>query len=37
MGVTIVNPTSFEAAPQSVPRLTVDDLRGLTVGFLSNS
>ena len=37
MGVTIVNPTSFDAAPQSVPRLTVDDLTGLTVGFLSNS
>ena len=37
MGVTIVNPTSFEAAPRSIPRVTVDDLRGLTVGFLSNS
>lgn len=37
MGVTIVNPTSFEAAPRSVPRVTVDDLSGLTVGFLSNS
>jgi len=37
MSVTIVNPTSFEAAPRSVPRLTVGDLTGLTVGFLSNS
>ncbi|MFA6300208.1 MAG: hypothetical protein WCS84_12745 [Nocardioides sp.] len=37
MGVMIVNPTSFEAAPRSVPRLRVEDLRGLTVGFLSNS
>jgi len=37
VSVTIVNPTSFEAAPRSVPRLTVGDLRGRTVGFLSNS
>ncbi|MFI8090439.1 hypothetical protein ACIF9R_19290 [Streptomyces sp. NPDC086080] len=37
MGVTIVNPTSYEAAPRSVPRVTVPDLNGLTVGFLSNS
>jgi hypothetical protein len=37
MGVLIVNPTSLEAAPQSVPRLTVEGLAGLTVGFLSNS
>jgi hypothetical protein len=37
MGVTIVNPTSFEAAPRSVPRATARDLTGLTVGFLSNS
>ena len=37
MGVTIVNPTSYEAAPRSIPRVTVGDLRGLSVGFLSNS
>lgn len=37
MGVTIVNPTSNEAAPRAVPRLAVPDLDGLTVGFLSNS
>lgn len=37
MGVTIVNPTSFEATPRSIPRTTVGDLTGLTVGFLSNS
>jgi hypothetical protein len=37
VGVTIVNPTSFEAAPESVPRLGVPSLDGLTVGFLSNS
>lgn len=37
MGVTIVNPTSFEAAPRSIPRVTAGDLSGLTVGFLSNS
>ena len=37
MSVVIVNPTSFEAAPRSIPRLTVADLTGLTVGFLSNS
>ncbi|UDY22594.1 hypothetical protein [Nocardioides sp. Kera G14] len=37
MGVTIVNPTSFEAAPRSIPRHTLTELRGLTVGFLSNS
>ncbi|MCL2584170.1 MAG: hypothetical protein FWE35_17135 [Streptosporangiales bacterium] len=37
MGVTIVNPTSFEAAPLSVPRHTAPDLTGRTVGFLSNS
>src|ERR671933_54068 len=37
MGVTIVNPTSFEAAPRSIPRISVGDLTGKTVGFLSNS
>lgn len=37
MGVTIVNPTSFEAAPRAIPRATAKDLSGLTVGFLSNS
>jgi hypothetical protein len=37
MSVTIVNPTSFEAAPRSIPRTTVGDLTGVTVGFLSNS
>ena len=37
MGVTIVNPTSFEAAPRAVPRAAAPDLTGLTVGFLSNS
>ncbi|MBO0842448.1 MAG: hypothetical protein J2O46_04625 [Nocardioides sp.] len=37
MGVTIVNPTSFEAAPRAIPRVTATDLSGLTVGFLSNS
>ncbi|WP_199572405.1 hypothetical protein [Streptomyces murinus] len=37
MGVTIVNPTSYEAAPRSVPRVLVPRLDGLTVGFLSNS
>lgn len=37
MSITIVNPTSFEAAPRSIPRVTVDDLTGRTVGFLSNS
>jgi hypothetical protein len=37
MGVTIVNPTSFEAAPRSISRVTASDLTGLTVGFLSNS
>lgn len=37
MGVTIVNPTSFEAAPRAIPRATASDLSGLTVGFLSNS
>ena len=37
MGVTIVNPTSHEAAPRSIARATAPDLTGLTVGFLSNS
>lgn len=37
MGVTIVNPTSFEAAPLSIARTPAPDLTGLTVGFLSNS
>ena len=37
MSIAIVNPTSFEAAPRSIPRFTVADLNGLTVGFLSNS
>ncbi len=37
MGVTIVNPTSFEAAPRSIARATVPGLAGRTVGFLSNS
>jgi hypothetical protein len=37
MGVTIVNPTSFEAAPRAIARVTARDLTGLTVGFLSNS
>ncbi|MQY09955.1 hypothetical protein SRB5_00590 [Streptomyces sp. RB5] len=37
MGISIVNPTSHEAAPRSVPRHTVPALDGLTVGFLCNS
>ena len=37
VGVTIVNPTSYETAPLSIPRSTALDLTGLTVGFLSNS
>ncbi|MFE5210860.1 hypothetical protein [Streptomyces sp. NPDC056600] len=36
MGVTIVSPTSHEAAPESVPRATVHALHGQTMGFLSN-
>ncbi|MCL2542559.1 MAG: hypothetical protein FWE71_08895 [Nocardioidaceae bacterium] len=37
MGITIVNPTSNEAAPRSIARTTATDLSGMTVGFLSNS
>jgi len=37
VGVTIINPTSYETAPLSIPRSTALDLTGLTVGFLSNS
>lgn len=37
MGITVVNPTSFEAAPRSIARAVAPDLTGLTVGFLSNS
>lgn len=37
MGVVVVNPTSFDTAVQSHPRLTLESLSGSTVGFLSNS
>lgn len=37
VAITIVNPTSFEAAPRAIPRTTVGDLRGRSIGFLSNS
>ena len=37
MGTTVVNPTSYEAAPRSIARTVAPALTGLTVGFLSNS
>jgi hypothetical protein len=37
VAITVVNPTSFETAPRSIPRAVAPDLTGLTIGFLSNS
>lgn len=37
VAITIVNPTSSDAAPRSIPRHAVPRLEGLTIGFLSNS
>jgi hypothetical protein len=37
VGVTVVNPTSFEAAPRSIARAIAPDRQAGQVGFLSNS